>query len=64
MIDFNGIEKGKFYTVRQTAKICQVREGTIRKWKDRGVIKSYKLGGKVLFQGADIIDALKRYDQL
>jgi excisionase family DNA binding protein len=50
----NDDEPSPWMTVREGADHVHVKEGTMRKWVDRGVVPSYKIEGRRLIRRDDL----------
>jgi len=44
MVTQLNIIRPKLLTTRQAAEILNVHENTIRRWSEKGIIKSYRIG--------------------
>ena len=46
--------------MEETLKLLKVSKVTIHNWKKKGIIKSHKMGRKLYFKRAELMDAIKR----
>lgn len=51
-------EPDELLTSIQAAKILQVSKVTLHKWKLEGKIKSYRIGSRIRFKYAEVLEAL------
>ena len=48
----------KYLTRQETAKMLQVSLVTLHEWSKRGVIQSYRIGGRIRYKQTEIDEAL------
>ncbi len=65
MVTQLNIIRPKLLTTRQAAEILNVHENTIRRWSEKGIIKSYRIGPRAdrRFTESDIIALSERIHQ-
>ena len=53
---------GKMLTVREASQVLSVHPNTLRKWSDRGMIPSYRIGNRRdrRFVMSDLVDFMER----
>jgi len=56
---------GQLLTVREVARILHIHENTVRRWSDKGMIKTYRIGnrGDRRFMQNDIVHFLSRLNK-
>ena len=53
---------GKMLTVREASQVLSVHPNTLRKWSDRGMIPTYRIGNRRdrRFVMSDLVDFMER----
>ena len=54
----------KYLTRRETAKLLQVSLVTLNDWSKKGIIQSYRIGGRIRYKLSEIDEALKEVKNL
>ncbi len=49
----------KYLTRKDTAKLLQVSLVTLNEWSKKGIIQSYRIGGRIRYKLSEIDEALK-----
>lgn len=47
-----------FITKKQCAQLLKISEPTVDNWRKRGILKSYKIGMRVLFKKDEVLNEL------
>ena len=61
----SNFEVGQLLKVKEVARILHIHENTVRRWSDKGVLKSYRIGsrGDRRFIQDDIIHFIARLNK-
>lgn len=54
---------GKLLNDRQTADVLGVKPKTVHVWKQRGILPSHRLGGRVFYKLGEVLEALASQTQ-
>lgn len=55
----DAVQNETLLNVKQTADLLGVKPQTAWEWQKRGVLKSYKLGGRLMFRRGEVLAALQ-----
>jgi len=58
-----GIEPDAIYTVKETARLLNMSDITIRRWVGKGILASLKLGRSRRIRGQDLLSFLEEASQ-
>ena len=54
----------EYLTRKQTAKLLQISLVTLRDWSVKGILQSYKIGGRIRYKKSELDEALKAQKNL
>ena len=54
----------KYLTRQETAKLLKISLVTLRDWSVKGILQSYKIGGRIRYKKSEIDEALKAQKNL
>ena len=54
----------QYLTRKETAKLLQISLVTLRDWSVKGILQSYKIGGRIRYKKSDLDEALKAQKNL
>jgi excisionase family DNA binding protein len=54
----------KYLTRKETAKLLQISLVTLNEWSKKGIIQSYRIGGRIRYKKTEIDEALKEVKNL
>ena len=54
----------QYLTRKDTAKLLQVSLVTLRDWSVKGILQSYKIGGRIRYKKSEIDESLKEVKNL
>jgi excisionase family DNA binding protein len=54
----------KYLTRKETAKLLQVSLVTLNEWSKKGIIQSYRIGGRIRYKYSEINESLKEVKNL
>lgn len=54
----------RYLTRKETAKLLQISLVTLSEWSKRGILQSYRLGGRIRYKLTEIDEALKEVKNL
>ena len=57
------VQEDRYITRKETAELLKVSLVTLSHWTKRSILKSYKIGSRVLYKRSEVIDALREIEQ-
>ncbi len=57
----NLLEKNQIITRAEVAEKCRVHPSTVSRWVKSGELKSYRIGGRVLFKEVDVVSFFENH---
>ena len=57
-------DSDEYLTRKQTAKLLQISLVTLRDWSVKGILQSYKIGGRIRYKKSELDEALKAQKNL
>ena len=58
------LDSDEYLTRKQTAKLLQISLVTLRDWSVKGILQSYKIGGRIRYKKSELDEALKAQKNL
>lgn len=52
------VEPNEYLSRSEVAKMLSVNESTVHNWRNKGVLSSYQIGGRVFFKRKDVENAM------
>ena len=59
----NADEAIEYITRKETAKLLNISLVTLSSWTKRSILKSYKIGSRVLYKKSEVIESLREVEQ-
>jgi len=57
----NNFQEVKWLNINETCKLLSMSKKTLQTWRDTGLIKFSKIGGKIYFKLSDINNTLEKH---
>lgn len=54
----------KYLTRQETAKLLQISLVTLNEWSKKGIIQSYRIGGRIRYKKSELEDSLREVKNL
>lgn len=56
------IDKKEYWTIAETASVLKVSKVTIHDYVNRGILKKYRIGSRILFKSAEVLASIQSID--